>query len=117
MKLNKILKIMWVLGLLSLGVSMSLSGCSGDDDKTPVGVENQVLIKDFKFQPQDITVKAGDTVTWVNEDNTVHTVEGSGMDSGNMSKGVEFKYTFDKAGTYDYICGPHPYMTGTVIVE
>jgi plastocyanin len=116
MKLIHTLKILFLFCLVMLGMGM-LVGCGSDDQEVPVGVENQVLIKGFKFLPQDITVSVGTTVTWVNEDSAVHTVEGSGMDSGNMSRGDEFTFTFDEAGVYDYICGPHPYMTGSVIVE
>lgn len=117
MKFLYIVKFVFLLLLLTAGSGLVLAGCSGDDDKVPVVVENQVLIKGYKFLPQDIKVKVGTTVTWVNEDSVIHTVEGSGMDSGSMSKGDEFSFTFDEAGVFDYICGPHPYMTGSVIVE
>ncbi len=116
MKIINIFKVLFLFFLVSFGFGMVLVGCNGSDG-VPVGVENQVLIKDYKFTPQDITVKVGTTVTWVNEDSVIHTVEGSGMDSGNMSKGDEFTFTFDEVGVFDYICGPHPYMTGSVIVE
>lgn len=116
MKILIMIKFIFLFSLLIFGSGIMLVGC-GNESKVPVAKENQVLIKGYKFLPQDISVKVGTTVTWVNEDSVVHTVEGSGMDSGNMSKGEEFTFTFDKVGVYDYICGPHPYMTGSVIVE
>ena len=116
MKIFNMIKLFLLLLLLTIGSGVMLIGC-GNESKIPEAKENQVLIKGYKFLPQDISVKVGTTVTWVNEDSVVHTVEGSGMDSGNMSKGDEFTFTFDKVGVYDYICGPHPYMTGSVIVE
>ncbi len=117
MKLMSSMKILFLFCLVTLGLGVMLAGCDSSDGEVAVVVENQVLIKDFKFLPQVITVEIGTTVTWVNEDSAVHTVEGSGIDSGNLSKGDEFTFTFDKAGVYEYICGPHPYMTGSVIVE
>ncbi len=116
MKIFKMIKLVLILSLLTIGSGVMLVGC-GNVSKVPVAKENQVIIKDYKFLPQNISVKAGTTVTWINEDTVIHTVEGSGMDSGNMSKGDEFTFTFDKVGVYEYICGPHPYMTGSVIVE
>ncbi|KAF0091716.1 MAG: blue (type 1) copper domain protein [Fusobacteria bacterium] len=117
MKLMNTMKVLLLFCLVMVGFGVMLVGCDSTDEEVPVGVENQVLIKDFKFLPQDITVTVGTTVTWVNKDSVIHTVEGSGMDSGNLSKGDEFTFTFDEVGVFDYICGPHPYMTGSVIVE
>lgn len=116
MKCFNLIKLLFLFLLLTIGAGVILAGC-GNGSEVPVAKENQVLIKGYKFLPHDISVEAGTTVTWVNEDNVVHTVEGSGMDSGNMKKGDIFSYTFDKVGVYEYICGPHPYMTGSVIVE
>lgn len=76
-----------------------------------------VVIKDFTFEPSQLTVKAGTTVTWKNEDSTVHTVTGTGWDSGQVQPGAEFQKTFDTAGTYDYHCSIHPSMTGKVVVN
>jgi plastocyanin len=76
-----------------------------------------VVIKNFTFEPSQLTVKAGTTVTWKNEDSTVHTVTGSGWDSGQVQPGAEFQKTFDAAGTYDYSCSIHPSMTGKVVVN
>jgi plastocyanin len=67
-------------------------------------------------------------VTWTNVDAIVHTVTSgdsdgrvgtpSGLfDSGDMVQGDQFSFTFDEPGTYPYYCVPHPWMTGTVIVE
>ncbi len=59
----------------------------------------EVDIDQFTFLPQRITVKAGTTVTWINEDDVPHT------------------FTFTTPGTYDYFCSVHPHMTGAVVVE
>ena len=78
-----------------------------------------VSIKDFKFAPQDIVVKAGTTVVWTNEDSVSHTVESSDgtLKSDELSKGDTYKFTFTKSGKYDYKCGIHPSMHGSVTVQ
>lgn len=79
----------------------------------------QIVIKDFMFGPTSVTVKAGTTVTWVNRDDEPHTIASdSGLyRSGALDTGGEFQFTFDKPGTYHYVCTIHPRMLGTVIVE
>ena len=78
-----------------------------------------VVIKGFKFVPADLNVKVGDTIVWTNEDSAPHTVESSDgvLKSDELSKGDTYKYTFTKAEKYNYICGIHPYMKGTVTVQ
>ena len=79
----------------------------------------QVSIKSFKFTPADITINVGDTVVWTNEDSAPHTVESSDgtLRSDELSKGDTYSYKFTKAGKYDYICGIHPSMKGSVMVQ
>jgi copper-containing nitrite reductase len=72
------------------------------------------------YSPQTITVVIGvnNTVSWINNDNTVHTVTDTGVfDSGMINPGQGWSYTFNTPGTYQYHCTIHPWMTGTVIVE
>ena len=78
-----------------------------------------VLIQGFKFVPADVTVKVGDTVIWTNEDSAPHTVESSdgALKSDELSKGDKFTYTFTKAGKYEYSCGIHTSMHGSVTVQ
>jgi nitrite reductase (NO-forming) len=79
------------------------------------------------FVPQEISVKAGDTVTWTNHDTTIHTVvEGSpesassgatpGFDSSIIAPNATWDNTFDSAGDFNYYCNLHPFMTGKVTV-
>jgi amicyanin len=86
----------------------------------PAVASTSVDIKEFAFGPQSITVKVGATVTWTNDDQDPHTVTsqaGTGpLKSQTLNNGDTFKYTFTKAGTYDYLCTIHPFMTGTVVV-
>lgn len=76
-----------------------------------------VTIKSFAFSPATLTVKAGTTVTWTNQDSATHDVKGDAFASEPLSQGETFSFTFDKAGSYDYICSFHPSMTGKIIVE
>jgi plastocyanin len=81
---------------------------------------NSVTISDFSFNPADITVKKGTTVTWTNQDQTAHTVtETDGQDgpkSGQLNKGGSYAFTFSTVGTFKYACSIHPEMTGQVTV-
>ena len=78
-----------------------------------------VAIRSFKFVPAEVNIKAGETLVWTNEDSVPHTVESSdgALKSDELSKGDTYKFTFTKAGKYDYICGIHPSMHGSVTVQ
>ncbi len=84
------------------------------------GPSEQVTIRDFAFDPPDLSVSVGTTVTWTNEDGTTHTV--TGTDSGgpiasrDLGRGDTYSVTFSEVGTYHYICSIHTTMTGTVTV-
>jgi amicyanin len=79
----------------------------------------EVKIDNFTFNPQQITVKAGDTVTWVNHDDIPHTVTSKTMAfrSKAMDTDDKFSFTFATPGTYAYFCALHPMMTGSIVVE
>ncbi|MDH5571223.1 MAG: plastocyanin/azurin family copper-binding protein [Gammaproteobacteria bacterium] len=79
-----------------------------------------VEIKNFKFSPQQITIKPGTTIHWINrEKRQYHSVwfESSGEPEPDYFFPDESFYkTFNQTGTYPYRCGPHPKMTGVVKV-
>jgi LPXTG-motif cell wall-anchored protein len=81
--------------------------------------DGTVTISDFKFFPKTITVNEGDSVTWNNNGPTLHTAtaEDGSFDTGNLNKGDSDTITFDSAGRIPYICTPHPFMKGTVVVK
>lgn len=78
-----------------------------------------VNVKNFSFNPQQVTVPVGATVTWVFQDDTDHTATANdkSFNSPKLKGGAKYQYTFTKAGTYPYMCSIHQYMTGTVIVK
>ena len=86
-------------------------------------VTRDVSIGDFAFSPATITINVGDTVRWTNNGAIVHsttsgtspTADGK-WDSGLLSNGQSFSFTFTQAGTYSYFCSIH-FFTGTVIVQ
>lgn len=84
----------------------------------------EVLVKGFRFQPRDIAVAVAGTVTWSQEDNTLHTItsgtpgDPTGLfDHRDFGQGDAFSFEFDEAGTFRYFCANHPEgMRGTVRV-
>ena len=78
-----------------------------------------VDISDFAFSPATLTITAGDTVTWTNGDPVIHTATSTtgAFDSGDLAEGESFSFTFTTPGTYDYLCTPHPTMTGQIVVH
>ena len=81
--------------------------------------EATVMIDNFTFNPPRLTVKAGTTVTWNNEDDIPHTVAASAkaFKSKALDTGDKFSFTFATPGQYEYFCSLHPHMTGTIVVE
>src|SRR4051812_42873012 len=77
---------------------------------------SSVTIRDFSFQPADITIGVGDTVTWTNNDSEAHAVQGGSMSSPDIGPGGTFSHTFGEAGDVSYICRIHTYMSGVVHV-
>jgi plastocyanin len=81
--------------------------------------DTMVKIDNFTFARQHVTVKAGTTVTWENEDDIPHTVASSTklFKSRVLDTGGKFSFTFTKSGVYEYFCSLHPHMTGMIVVE
>jgi plastocyanin len=131
----------WLALLLAcMALGLVVAGCGGDDDddgggggggeatQQPSGGGGDgggggaasVTMEGIAFNPAEITVKAGDTVTWTNDDSVGHDVTADDFNSGEpggIGNGDTFEHTFDQAGTFDYVCTVHPGMEGTVTVE
>ncbi|OPY28294.1 MAG: plastocyanin [Methanocella sp. PtaU1.Bin125] len=79
---------------------------------------HHVSMKNRAFVPQELTVSAGDTVTWTNDDPMLHDVDlGALGESPDLRKGETYSMTFDRPGTYDYVCNIHPGMAGKIVVK
>ena len=85
----------------------------------PAAEAPEVEINKFRFTPAELTVSVGDAVAWTNAEGVDHSVvaDDDGFESERLSNGDAFEFTFDTAGTFAYICGLHPSMSGTVTVE
>ena len=79
----------------------------------------EVKIDNFVFNPQTVTVKAGDTVTWVNHDDIPHTATSKTgvFRSKALDTDDKFSFTFTTPGSFAYFCALHPHMTGSIVVE
>jgi plastocyanin len=111
-----------IVALLCSISFLSLSPLAGEmRDTGSVGArENKIEIKDFAFNPQTITVKSGEKITWINRDEEPHTivsVEKQFKKSSALDTDQEFTITAGAPGTYTYYCSVHPKMTGTIVVE
>jgi plastocyanin len=88
------------------------------DTSATAATPTSVVIKDFAFSPPDLTVAAGETVTWTNDDATGHTVSSTdrAFTSSELDQGGTYEFKFTAPGTFNYICAIHPEMTGTITV-
>jgi plastocyanin len=81
--------------------------------------DTNIIIDQYTFTPQRVTVKAGTTVAWINDDEIPHTVASSTkvFKSKALDTSDQFSFTFTTPGAYQYFCSMHPYMTGAIVVE
>jgi len=94
------------------------TGGTPGPDFTP-GPTAEVIIDNLTFSPETLTVTPGTTVTWLNQESVTHTVSSlsGAFESGSMSPGDSFSFTFNDKGIFEYRCSLHPTMRGTVTVE
>ncbi len=78
-----------------------------------------VTIKDDAYAPAQVSISAGQTVTFVNNDDDAHTVTSTvgDFDSKGLDTSGVWQHTFTKPGTYKYFCELHPFMKGTIVVK
>jgi len=115
---NKKIALLCAISFLNVSI-FALAGEMKDANSTS-SKQNRIEIKDFAFNPQTLTVKSGETVTWINRDEEPHTVVSVGKKfkkSTALDTDQEFTITAGAPGTYTYFCSVHPKMTGTIVVE
>ena len=137
------MKRLLLLLLACVALGLVVAGCGDDDDDDSGGGGGganteqpadqgggggggaEVGMSNIQFDPAEVTIKAGETVTWTNEEGVPHDVDktsGPGPQfssgpEGGMMEGDTFAQTFDQPGTYEYVCRVHaPGMAGTVEV-
>jgi amicyanin len=128
-----------LVALMLACLALGLVACGGDDDgggggggastteqPSSGGGGVQVSLKNIQFNPKDVTVKPGETITFTNDEavpHDVHKQSGPGPDfasggDGGMQEGDTFELKLDKPGKYDYVCHVHaPGMAGTITVK
>jgi plastocyanin len=114
---TKRIALLFAISFLNLSI-VALAGEMKEADAT-TAKENKIEIKDFAFNPQTITVKSGEKITWINRDEEPHTivsVEKQFKKSSALDTDQEFTVTAGAPGTYTYFCSVHPKMTGTIVV-
>ena len=83
--------------------------------------EQQVIeIANFQFSPADVVVDAGTEVVWRNADTDIHSIISTGglfANSDTFANGESYSVVFSEPGRYDYSCGVHPFMVGTITVQ
>ena len=113
--------IRWALVLFAALAVLASCGDSGDDGASPAGDDTAsasgttVSVDDNFFEPEEIEVGVGDTVTWEWVGSQPHNVSADAFESELQTEGT-FEHSFEEAGTYDYVCTVHPGMEGTVEV-
>ena len=99
---------------LLLSIGASAAGVAG-------AAEHVVSIRDSLFVPASLTIRAGDTVRWVNDEKrTSHSVLFPGspsLESERMMPEEAWSRRFDTPGNFPYTCGPHPHMLGAIEVQ
>src|SRR5262245_19708931 len=116
--MNALISKITIAALLSGFSLFAIAGEMKDTASSGAG-QNKIEIKDFAFNPQTITVKSGDKITWINRDEEPHTVvsaEKQFKKSSALDTDQEFTITAGAPGTYAYYCSVHPKMTGTIVV-
>lgn len=103
--------------LLAAGLLPSLA--AGNAVVAAAAKTTTIDIDNFAFAPPDLTIAAGTTVTWKNEDDEVHRVtdDHKGFSSAALDTDDSYSHTFTKPGVYHYFCSVHPYMVGKIIVK
>jgi plastocyanin len=108
---------MLTIAAAAAAATVVAAGCGSTGSSTPVATTSVSMAKSYRFDPKVIKVEAGDKVTWTNNDNFTHTVKVDGQGDHKVGRGESVSITFDRAGTYDYVCTLHSHdMHGKVIV-
>jgi plastocyanin len=128
--MNKNIKITIILALVVLFVFAGWQIYKNQDNGTSnesFNSENEtsqnevveINIQNFAFSPKTIIIQKGTNVVWTNFDSIGHTATSDDglFNSGILSEGESWNYTFEEEGSYGYYCIPHPNMKGTIVVE
>ena len=108
---------------LALAAALLLAGCGASEKPEAAAAAKPatVAIKSFKYAPETVHVRAGERVTFTNEDKAGHTATFSAgpskLDTDRLEQGDRAVLTFPKAGRYAYVCAFNAFMKGEVVVD
>jgi len=96
-----------------------LAPATGEPEPPATPLQIEVLIDGFAFNPAVLNIPVGTIVVWYNNDSVTHTVTSrdNSFDSGNLSPGDTFLYTFEQSGELEYYCRIHSSMVGKITIE
>jgi plastocyanin len=128
--------VFYIIGLLILSFGLAVILASIHSQQSSVHAQSVASVSIVKgssspsiakpYDPSPVTIKPGTSVTWTNNDSTLHTVSsglpeqgavGTLFDSSLIAPGKTFTHAFDKAGSFDYSCTLHPFMRGQIVVK
>jgi plastocyanin len=122
--MRRIILLMTVAALVVVGTLFAVSVAGAHKHPTAAMAQKhptrKVVIKNFSFNPANITIKRGTKVRWINRDSTTHTATANkkrSFDSGRLRPGQSYTHTFKRAGKQRYHCEIHPDMMGSVVVK
>jgi plastocyanin len=121
--MRRIILLMTLAALVVGGTLLAVSVAGAHKHPTAMAQKHptrKVVIKNFSFNPANITIKRGTKVRWINRDSTTHTATANkkrSFDSGRLSPGQRYTHTFKRAGKQRYHCEIHPDMMGSVVVK
>lgn len=106
-------RLSYIITLLVIGLLLGVTSAGAQSN------QQTVSIRDFSFEPAQLSVEPGTTVTWTNEGNEPHTVTADNglFDSGVLYPGDSYSVQFDGMGTVSYYCTLHPSLTGGITVD
>ena len=95
-----------------------MMGGGGPETTGSASGRGEVRIANFRFQPTTMNITRGTVVVWTNDDSATHTATANdaSFDTGRLDKGKSSQVTFDRPGTFEYVCNFHSRMTGRVVV-
>lgn len=116
-----------IMILLAITITLLVAGCATkqasnneiSQEQSSVELKETVKLRDNKFLPTTTVVKAGTTVTWINEDQIPHTIKSVDgiFESTSLEQADTWSYKFEKTGVYNYASADYPEISARIKVE
>lgn len=108
-----------VLRLAASAAALPLAATVANAASHAAHETHTVTISNFAFSPANLSIKAGDSVVFINQDSAPHTAtaDNGSFDTGNLGRGAQATLTFNAPGTFSYFCAIHPMMKGSITIS